>query len=134
MGTMHSQVEPIRVLLVEDEFLIGEWVAESLSEQGFAVHVASNAIEALRYLATEPVDVLFTDINLPGGMDGAALARRARALLPDLPVVYASARANLLDPALRVPGSIFVPKPYAPALVGRILADTLRTRAERVSA
>jgi CheY-like chemotaxis protein len=134
MGTMRSQVEPIRVLLVEDEFLIGEWVAESLSEQGFAVHVANNALEALRYLATEPVDVLFTDINLPGGMDGAALARRARALLPDLPVVYASARANLLDPTLRVPGSILVPKPYAPALVGRILADTLRTRAERVSA
>ena len=134
MGTMHSQVEPIRVLLVEDEFLIGEWVAESLSEQGFAVHVASNAIEALRYLATEPVDVLFTDINLSGGMDGAALARRARALLPDLPVVYASARANLLDPTLRVPGSIFVPKPYVPALVGRILADTLRTRAERAPA
>jgi CheY-like chemotaxis protein len=134
MGTMGSQVEPIRVLLVEDEFLISEWVAESLSEQGFAVHTASNAVEALRYLATEPVDVLFTDINLSGGMDGAALARRARALLPDLPVVYASARANLLDPTLRVPGSIFVPKPYVPALVGRILADTLRTRAERVPA
>ena len=125
---------PIRVLFVEDEFLISEWVAESLSEQGFAVHTASNAVEALRYLATEPVDVLFTDINLSGGMDGAALARRARALLPDLPVVYASARANLLDPTLRVPGSIFVPKPYVPALVGRILADTLRTRAERVPA
>ncbi len=134
MGTMRSQVEPIRVLLVEDEFLISEWVAESLSEQGFAVHTASNAVEALRYLATEPVDVLFTDINLSGGMDGAALARRARALLPDLPVVYASARANLLDPTLRVPGSIFVPKPYVPALVGRILADTLRTRAERAPA
>lgn len=134
MGTMRSQVEPIRVLLVEDEFLISEWVAESLSEQGFAVHTASNAVEALRYLAAEPVDVLFTDINLSGGMDGAALARRARALLPDLPVVYASARANLLDPTLRVPGSIFVPKPYVPALVGRILADTLRTRAERAPA
>jgi two-component system, response regulator PdtaR len=134
MGTMRSQVEPIRVLLVEDEFLISEWVAESLSEQGFAVHTASNAVEALRYLATEPVDVLFTDINLCGSMDGAALARRARALLPDLPVVYASARANLLDPTLRVPGSIFVPKPYVPALVGRILADTLKMRAERVPA
>ena len=134
MGTMRSQVEPIRVLLVEDEFLISEWVAELLSEQGFAVHTASNAVEALRYLAAEPVDVLFTDINLSGGIDGATLARRARALLPDLPVVYASARANLLDPTLRVPGSIFVPKPYVPALVGRILADTLRTRAERVSA
>ena len=61
-----------------------------------------------------PVDVLFTDINLPGGVDGTALARRARELLPDLPVVYASGRVNMLDPQVRVPGSAFVPKPYVP--------------------
>ena len=78
------ETEPIRILLVEDEFLIAEWVAESLSEQGFAVKTVTNAGDALRYLASAPVDVLFTDINLPGGMDGAALARRARELLPDL--------------------------------------------------
>jgi CheY-like chemotaxis protein len=126
--------EPIRVLLVEDEYLISEWVVESLSEQGFAVHAAANAADALRYLASSPVDVLFTDINLAGGMDGAMLARRARELLPDLPVVYASARPNVLDSTVRVPGSIFVPKPYAPAQVGRILADTLKSRAERVPA
>ena len=46
-----------------------------------------------------PVDVLFTDINLPGGMDGVVLARRARELLPELPVVYASGRVNMLDAA-----------------------------------
>jgi len=131
---MLGQVDPIRVLLVEDEFLISEWVAESLSEQGFAVYAANNAADALRHLATKPVDVLFTDINLPGGMDGATLARRARELVPDLPVVYASARVNMRDPTLRVPGSIFVPKPYVPALVGRILADTLKWTAERVPA
>jgi CheY-like chemotaxis protein len=134
MESMLSQVEPIRVLLVEDEFLISEWVAESLSEQGFAVHAANNAVDALRYLATERVDVLFTDINLPGGMDGATLASRAREFLPDLPVVYASARVNVLDPTLRVPGSIFVPKPYAPVLVGRILANTVKSTAQRMPA
>ncbi len=123
--------EPIRVLLVEDEYLISEWVAESLSEQGFVVHAAANAADALRHLATAPVDVLFTDINLPGAMDGAMLARRARELLPHLPVVYASARPNVLDPTVRVPGSIYVPKPYVPALVGRLLADTLKSAAER---
>jgi len=73
---MQSEVVPIRVLLVEDEFLISAWVAESLAEQGFAVHAVSNATDALQHLASEPVDVLFTDINLPGGLDGAALARR----------------------------------------------------------
>ena len=134
METMVSQGEPIRVLLVEDEFLISEWVAQSLAEQGFEVHAAFNARDALRHLATAPVDVLFTDVNLPGGMDGAILARHARELLPHLPVVYASARVNGLDPELRVPGSVLVPKPYVPALVGRILAATLKSAAERVPA
>jgi CheY-like chemotaxis protein len=118
--------EPIRVLFVEDEFLISEWVTQELAEQGFTVRTATNAADALRQLAASRVDVLFTDINLPGGMDGTALARRARELQPDLPVVYASARANWLSPDRRVPGSTFVPKPYEPSLVGRLLAAASR--------
>jgi CheY-like chemotaxis protein len=120
------QTEPIHVLFVEDEYLISEWVAQSLSEQGFAVQTVTNAADALHHLASVQVDVLFTDINLPGGMDGAALARRAREIRPDLPVVYASARANLLKLDARVPGSIVVPKPYEPVLVGRLLAAATR--------
>jgi len=134
MKVIDNKNRPIQVLLVEDEFLIGEWVAESLSECGFAVRTVTNAADALRYLAVAPVDVLFTDINLPGGMDGTALARRARELLPDLPIVYASGRVNLLDSQQRVPGSIFVPKPYAPAQIARLLAETLGAAVERVSA
>ena len=111
-----SQNEQIHVLFVEDEFLISEWVSQSLSEQGFDVQTVSNAADALQRLASLPVDVLFTDINLPGGMDGAA-----REMLPHLPVVYASARATLLKQDARVPGSIIVPKPYEPALIGRLL-------------
>jgi CheY-like chemotaxis protein len=129
-----DDIPSIRVLLVEDEFLISEWVAESLEERGFAVRCAGNAAEALRHLNSAPVDVLFTDINLPGEMDGLALARRARELLPDLPVVYASGRVNVLDPQARVPRSTFVPKPYVPALIGRILANAVTARAERVPA
>jgi CheY-like chemotaxis protein len=121
-----GEAAPIHVLVVEDEFLIGEWVSQSLSEQGFAVQTVSNAADALDCLASEPVDVLFTDINLPGAMDGAALARRAREMRPHLPVVYASAWATLLAQDARVPGSIIVSKPYEPILVGRLLAATLR--------
>jgi CheY-like chemotaxis protein len=116
----------IHVLVVEDEFLISEWVSQSLSEQGFEVQTVSNAADALDCLASAPVDVLFTDVNLPGGMDGAALARRAREMRPHLPVVYASAWAALLKLDARVPGSIIVSKPYEPALVGRLLAATIR--------
>jgi CheY-like chemotaxis protein len=118
--------ESIHVLFVEDEFLISEWVSQSLSEQGFDVQTVTNAADALAHLVALPVDVLFTDINLPGGMDGAALARRAREMQPRLPVVYASARAMLLKQHARVPGSIVVPKPYEPVLVGRLLATAIK--------
>jgi DNA-binding response OmpR family regulator len=119
--------DPIRILLVEDEFLIAEWVAQALSEQGFAVHAVSDARAALRHLAAAPVDALFTDVNLPGGMDGAALARHARELVPDLPVVYASARFAALGIGERVPGALFVPKPYEPNEVGRLLASLVES-------
>jgi CheY-like chemotaxis protein len=121
--------EPIHVLLVEDEFLICEWVAQALSEQGFAVLTAANAAEALRHLVSDAVDVLFTDIHLPGGMDGAALARRARQLQPTLPVVYASAKATMPGPEASVPGAVFVAKPYEPAVVGQLLAAALSSTA-----
>jgi len=116
-----TDAAPIHVLVVEDEILISEWVCQALAEQGFEVQTVANAADALRRLESDPVDVLFTDINLPGGMDGAALARRAREMRPQLPIVYASARATLLRQEARVPGSIIVPKPYEPALVGRLL-------------
>jgi CheY-like chemotaxis protein len=118
--------KPIRVLFVEDEFLIREWIAQSLEEQGFAVQKAGNAADALRYIACTPVDILLTDINLPGGMDGTALARRIRELEPDLPIIYASARAKLLKQEDRVPGSLVLAKPYDPAAVARLLAAAVR--------
>ena len=134
MEPMVSESQPIRILLVEDETLIAEWVAESLSDQGFDVRTVANAGDALRHLASAPVDVLFTDINLPGAMDGAALARRARELLPNLPVVYASGRVTMLAPEARVPGSIIVPKPYEPELVGRLLAAAKKSAAAHAPA
>jgi len=134
MKTTATEVRPIRVLLVEDEFLISEWVAESLSDQGFAVRAVTNAADALLHLKSWPVDVLFTDINLQGDVDGTALARQAREISPDLSVVYASGRVNTLDARLRVAGSLFVAKPYVPELIGRLLTDAVRETAQRVPA
>jgi DNA-binding NtrC family response regulator len=111
------------ILIVEDEPMISEMVSEALAEDGFAVHVAATASEALRYLlAGGQVDVLFTDIDLPGGMDGGALAARVRELRPELPVVYASGKANGLRHVARVPGSIYLEKPYAPETAAAVLA------------
>jgi CheY-like chemotaxis protein len=123
-NTTHRQ--RIRVLFVEDEFLIREWIAQSLAEQGFAVDSVTNAADALSHITHAPIDVLLTDINLPGGMDGTVLARRARELRPDVAVIYASARAALLQHDARVPGSVVLPKPYEPTTLGRLLTAAMR--------
>jgi CheY-like chemotaxis protein len=100
------------VLLVEDEVLISDVVSDALKEGGFIVHHAETADDAWRYLENgHEIDVLFTDINLPGEIDGAELANRARELRPELPIVYASGRHTSSDLGL-VPRSVFVSKPY----------------------
>jgi CheY-like chemotaxis protein len=111
-----------KVLVVEDEELISEMIGEALSDSGFDVCVAADANEALEHLAEgfEP-DVLFTDINLPGDMDGSLLAFAARRLRPGLPVVYASAAFDAVNNIRTVPGSVFVPKPYSPRNICSLL-------------
>lgn len=119
MGDANPDERHARVLVVEDEHLISDIVIEALSEQGFAVSAVDNARDALRCLQSESrIDVLFTDVNLAGGMDGAALARLARVMRPDLPVVYTSGRQSRIEHLDPVDGSMFVPKPYDPFSIG----------------
>ncbi len=113
----------VSVLLVEDEVLISKLVAEELSEHGFTVHEVTTASEALRYInGGGDVDVLFTDINLPGGIDGTELAIRVRAMRPELPIVYASGRYGAGGLGRMVSRSVFLPKPYRPTEVCTLLA------------
>jgi len=106
---------PISVLVVEDEILISKLVADVLSASSFVVHEVTTADEALRYIDSDAdIDILFTDVNLPGGMNGAELATRARALRPEMPIVYASGRYKLSEIAPLVPRSLFMAKPYDP--------------------
>ncbi len=119
---MGRTAAPPTVLLVEDEVLISNLIAGWLVERGFAVHEVTTADAALHYIGEGgAVDVLFTDVNLPGAIDGAELARRARAMRPDLPIVYASGRYGYTDLGEVVPRSVFVRKPYNPADVCTLL-------------
>jgi two-component system, response regulator PdtaR len=116
------QTRRTSVLVVEDEILISNLIAEVLSEGGFDVHAVADGEEALRYLESGAnVDVLFTDINLLGRMDGSMLAKRARAQRPELPIVYCSGRYSPSALAPPVPRSIFVKKPYDPTDLCRLL-------------
>jgi CheY-like chemotaxis protein len=117
-----NQTSGAKVLLVEDEELISEMIGEALADSGFQVCVAADASEALEHLAEGfAPDVLFTDIGLPGEMDGSLLAFAARKMLPELPVVYASAAWDALTNIRTVPGSVFVPKPYSPRKICSLL-------------
>jgi DNA-binding NtrC family response regulator len=110
------------VLMVEDEVLISELMTEVLSENGFAVHAVPDAESALDYLDSGPeVDVLFTDINLLGPMDGSTLAKQVRARRPDLPIVYCSGHYSPSALSPLVPRSIFLKKPYNPTDVCTLL-------------
>lgn len=112
----------ISVLLVEDEVMISNLVADCLNASGFSVHEVTNADEALRFIKSgADIDVLFTDINLPGTMNGAELAERARDLRPEMPIVYVSGRYKLSEIAPLVPRSLFIAKPYDPADVCALL-------------
>lgn len=112
---MSRAAATVSVLLVEDEVMISNLVANCLSGSGFRVHEATTADEALRYMRSGAnVDVLFTDINLPGRMNGAELAERARELRPEMPIVYVSGRYKLSEISPLVPRSLFVAKPYEP--------------------
>jgi len=110
------------ILLVEDEALICVDTAETLEHQGFVVHIALSGEDAMRRLrAGLAIDILFTDINLAGPMTGETLAELAREILPDLAVIYTS--GTVVAPNHCVAGSRFVPKPYNPERVGRMLAE-----------
>ncbi|MBV9735237.1 MAG: response regulator [Acidisphaera sp.] len=106
-----------RLLIVEDEFLIRLTLATALAEDGFQVSEAASGEEALALLAAvEPIDLLLTDIQLSGALDGLALARAARRQAPDLPVIFMTGRPELAREAGSA-NDAFVAKPYLPSEV-----------------
>jgi two-component system, response regulator PdtaR len=85
------------ILVVEDEELVREFVEQVLSEAGYEVLLAANADEAVRILAQREIDLLFTDIVMPGSIDGLALARLVYAKYPRTRVLCASGYAPVLE-------------------------------------
>jgi CheY-like chemotaxis protein len=128
MGQIRPTPTRARILVVEDEALIGEMVAGALEEQGFDVHIEPDAAGALRYVESGArVDALFTDINLPGDMNGSELASRIRRLRPEMPIVYASGQWHPSDKDRLVPRSVFLAKPYDPRDASTLLMRLVAT-------
>ena len=104
------------VLIVEDEFLIAISVATVFQKAGFETVEASNADEAIAILKKRDVDLIFTDIRMPGSMDGLKLARYVRDRWPPVKIMVTSGHHMVQNGDLP-DGGVFLPKPYTDAAV-----------------
>lgn len=114
------------VLVVEDEALVRDTIVWELEDAGYEVIEAVTAEDGLAILQKRPVGVLFTDIRLPGAMDGWQLAEAARTLHPTLPVIYATGY-SAEEPRL-VAGGVFLRKPYLPSTVIAVIEKLVEGR------
>ncbi|WP_424631732.1 PAS domain S-box protein [Bradyrhizobium sp. SYSU BS000235] len=129
-GSHHSATEKTfedaTVLLVEDDDLIRITTTEMLSDIGCKVKEASTAQEALKILDEQPVDILLTDVGLPG-VSGLQLARDLHARRPGLRLVLATGDSGVQSEAARL-GAILLVKPYTPQSLRQGLEHAMRKR------
>lgn len=109
----------ILLLLVEDDEAIRMLLNEALGDGGFDIAEATNGDEAIAILEQKNTSLrgLITDVNLGKGPDGWDVARHARELRPELPVVYMSGKSAHEWASHGVPNSTVVQKPFAPAQI-----------------
>jgi len=82
--------EMIRILVVDDNPDMAETLADILELKGYTVHAAASGAEALEILQDQPVDILLTDVKMPG-MNGLELYRETRKLYPRLITIFMTA-------------------------------------------
>ena len=109
------------ILVVEDEFLIRMATADAIRDAGFEVLEAANADGAIAILESRlDIRVVFTDVHMPGSMDGAKLAHAVRYRWPPVRIIATSGRVSLGELDLPA-GTVLFPKPYSREHVVRTL-------------
>jgi CheY-like chemotaxis protein len=117
-----EQNRPV-VLIVEDDFLLRMDAADMIKAAGFEVIEAGNADQAIDVLeARRDITVVFTDIQMPGSMDGLKLAHAVRGRWPPIKIIATSGHVRVGDTDLPE-GGRFLPKPYNHAQVTRVLRE-----------
>jgi DNA-binding response OmpR family regulator len=118
------------ILVVEDDQLIQSVVEETLTEGGFEIDIASSAAQAIELLdkAGGKYRARVTDINLGRGqIEGWEIARHAREIDPEFPVVYVSGDSAEAWASKGVPNSIMLAKPFAPAQLVAAVSQLLNS-------
>lgn len=97
------------VLVVEDDDMVRLMTVDFLESCGYLVLEAENAVKAMAWFGQQAIDLMFTDVQMPGAMDGIALAEWVRANHPTVPVLVTSGVASELA---RYAAGLMVAKPY----------------------
>lgn len=109
-------------LVVEDEAFLRFTLAQTLQEAGFITHEAADVAEAIRVLeSNSDIRVVFTDIQMPGSMDGLALSHYVRKRWPPTIIVVTSGRCTPTKDEM-ASGAMFLAKPFAPDRLDKVLA------------
>jgi two-component system response regulator AtoC len=121
-----------RVLVVEDEAYVRDSLVEILGSRRFDASAASSVAEALAHLGRAPVDVVLSDLRMPGA-DGLELVRRMQTAAPDVPVVILTGHGNVASAVecLKAGASDYVLKPAEPEALEVVLDRALEGRALR---
>jgi len=136
MAKRENTMEPNTLLLVEDESLILGMLESELTEAGFKVVTANTGAQAFAELddgATE-LRAVITDIKLGAGADGWQVSRRARELVPEMPILYLTGDSAQEWSSRGVPGSVLIAKPFVLAQVVTALATLLNEADQRHAA
>jgi CheY-like chemotaxis protein len=120
-------MDPVRVLLVEDDDDNRELMAEVLATAGFEVVSAASGRDALRSLAERSVDAIVTDVGMPG-MGGLELAAAARKVAPSVPVIVVTGWAEREDISESKDVVAVLVKPVDPDVLAQAVADVARGR------
>jgi len=111
------------VLIVEDDYLLRLDAADMIEAAGFDVVGAANADEAIAILESRnDITVVFTDVQMPGSMDGLKLARAVRGRWPPIKIVTTSGQ-RIIEEIDLPEGGRFLPKPYSPIQVSGLLRE-----------
>ena len=125
-----SEKAPI-VLVVEDEALVRVVIADMLQENGFKVLEAANANEAIEIIEKTDleIDLVFTDVRMPGRMDGFGLVKWIQNSRPTVPVIVASGDIGQANDSKRLElGDMFVLKPYCLAEATAKICEVIAAR------
>lgn len=119
----------VGVLLVEDEPLIREIMAEVLRDAGYEVLEMESGDVAVEMLRDPPANfsILVTDFHMPGDADGSQVASRLRERHPGIPVIIVSGRPDILRAAWRTDlGYHFMRKPFLPSDLAKLVGSLVR--------